>query len=219
MTDADATYAFARRAFGGWQHSVGSGEARALTARTDKKPAPNRGRVGRKAISTDVTRGGTNQDRATRSGANTHNRHRYPTPSGGGRTDQRPAWHCFGLRFPARRHTNHSGSTSQLSATFSRSRIVPDLPCLLVMVCILAKGSGDCASPAYHDHPPRRLLLNFPDTIQLSAIAGVGVILIRQPRRFSEQSPKAAWGRAQPNLRAGSPQKETKHRGGRCPLF
>jgi hypothetical protein len=22
--------------------------------------------------------------------------------------------------------------------------IVPDLPCLLVMVCILAKGSGDC---------------------------------------------------------------------------
>jgi hypothetical protein len=32
------------------------------------------------------------------------------------------------------------------------------------MVCILAKGSGDCASPAYHDHPPQRLLQNFPDT-------------------------------------------------------
>jgi hypothetical protein len=32
----------------------------------------------------------------------------------------------------------------------------------LVMVCILAKGSGDCASPAYHDHPPQRLLQNFP---------------------------------------------------------
>jgi hypothetical protein len=31
-------------------------------------------------------------------------------------------------------------------------------------VCILAKGSGDCASPAYHDHPPQRLLQNFPDT-------------------------------------------------------
>jgi len=42
--------------------------------------------------------------------------------------------------------------------------IVPDLPCLLVMVCILAKGSGDTQSPAYHDHPSRRLLLNFPDT-------------------------------------------------------
>jgi hypothetical protein len=34
----------------------------------------------------------------------------------------------------------------------------------LVMVCILAKGSGDCASPAYHDHPPQRFLQNFPDT-------------------------------------------------------
>jgi hypothetical protein len=33
----------------------------------------------------------------------------------------------------------------------------------LVMVCILAKGSGDCASPAYHDHPSQRLLLNLPD--------------------------------------------------------
>jgi hypothetical protein len=32
------------------------------------------------------------------------------------------------------------------------------------MVCILAKGSGDCASPAYHDHPPQQLLQNFPDT-------------------------------------------------------
>jgi hypothetical protein len=32
------------------------------------------------------------------------------------------------------------------------------------MVCILAKGSGDYASPAYHDHPPQRLLQNFPDT-------------------------------------------------------
>jgi hypothetical protein len=30
-------------------------------------------------------------------------------------------------------------------------------------VCILAKGSGDCASPAYHDHPSQRLLLNLPD--------------------------------------------------------
>jgi len=38
------------------------------------------------------------------------------------------------------------------------------------MVCILAKGSGDCASPAYHDHPPRRLLLNFPDTIALGYV-------------------------------------------------
>src|SRR3984893_5790163 len=123
ITDADATYTFARRAFGGWQPPVGSGESRALTARTDKEPAANRGRVGRKAISTDVTRGDTNQDRPTRSGANTHNRHRYPTPSGGGRTDQRrPAWHCFGLRFPVRRHTDHSGSTSRLSATFSRNR-------------------------------------------------------------------------------------------------
>src|SRR5204863_171713 len=26
------------------------------------------------------------------------------------------------------------------------------------------KGSGDCASPAYHDLPPQRLLLNLPDT-------------------------------------------------------
>src|SRR4051794_21396136 len=32
------------------------------------------------------------------------------------------------------------------------------------MVCILAKGSGDYASPAYHDHPPQQLLQNFPDT-------------------------------------------------------
>ena len=32
------------------------------------------------------------------------------------------------------------------------------------MVCILAKGSGDCASRAYHDHPHQRLLQNFPDT-------------------------------------------------------
>jgi hypothetical protein len=42
--------------------------------------------------------------------------------------------------------------------------IVPDLPCLLVTVCILAKGYGDCASPAYHDHRPHRLLQNLPDT-------------------------------------------------------
>jgi hypothetical protein len=35
-------------------------------------------------------------------------------------------------------------------------------------VCILAKGSGDCASPAYHDHPPQRLLQNFPDTTDLA---------------------------------------------------
>src|SRR6202023_736502 len=118
-----ATCTIARRAFGGWQHSVRGSESRALTARTDKELAPNRGRVGRKALSTDVTRGDTNQDRPTRSGANTHNRHRYPTPSGGGRTDQRrPAWHCFGLRFSVRRHTDHSGSTSRLSATFSGSR-------------------------------------------------------------------------------------------------
>jgi hypothetical protein len=39
------------------------------------------------------------------------------------------------------------------------------------MVCILAKGSGDCASPAYHDHPPQRLLLNFPDTIESGEVA------------------------------------------------
>ena len=35
-----------------------------------------------------------------------------------------------------------------------------------VMVCILAKGSGDCASPAYHDHPPHRLLRNLSDTTE-----------------------------------------------------
>src|SRR6202008_2244812 len=106
ITHADATYTIARCAFGGWQHSGGSSEARALTARTDKETAPNRGRVGRKALSTDVTGGDTNQDRPTRPGANTHNRDRYPTPSGGGRTAQRrPSWHRFGLRFPARRHT------------------------------------------------------------------------------------------------------------------
>src|SRR4029077_8121752 len=53
---------------------------------------------------------------------------------------------------------------SSSSARRALTSIVPDLPCLLVMVCILAKGSGDCASPAYHDHPPQRLLQNFPDT-------------------------------------------------------
>src|ERR1700758_3201973 len=141
ITHAHATYTFARRAFGGWQHSVGSGEARALTARIDKKPAPNRGRVGRKAISTDVTRGGTNQDRPTRSGANTHNRYRYPTPSGGGRTGQRrPAWHCFSLRFPARRHTNHSGSTSQLSPTVSGRRRSNRLRVVSCCYCAAAGG-------------------------------------------------------------------------------
>jgi len=29
-----------------------------------------------------------------------------------------------------------------------------------VRMCILVKGSGDCQSLAYHDQPPRRLLLN-----------------------------------------------------------
>jgi hypothetical protein len=47
--------------------------------------------------------------------------------------------------------------------------IVPDLPCLLVMVCILAKGSGGCASPGYHDHPPQRLLQNFADTAEVQS--------------------------------------------------
>src|SRR5215469_12714838 len=46
----------------------------------------------------------------------------------------------------ARRNSSSSARTAWMS-------IVPDLPCLLVMVCILAKGSG-----------ARRLLLNFPDT-------------------------------------------------------
>jgi hypothetical protein len=35
------------------------------------------------------------------------------------------------------------------------------------MVCILAKGSGDCASPAYHDHQPQRLLLNLSDATEM----------------------------------------------------
>src|SRR6202035_5198345 len=49
---------------------------------------------------------------------------------------------------------------------------------LLVMVCILAKGSGDYASPAYHDHPPQRLLQNFPDTTLARRLSGR-----RQPSR------------------------------------
>src|SRR5271169_899232 len=61
------------------------------------------------------------------------------------------------VRTSARRNSSSSLKRALTS-------IVPDLPCLLVMVCILAKGSGDCASPAYHDHPPQRLLQNFPDT-------------------------------------------------------
>jgi hypothetical protein len=41
------------------------------------------------------------------------------------------------------------------------------------MVCILAKGSGDYASPAYHDHPPQRLLQNFPDTTLASKTSSI----------------------------------------------
>jgi hypothetical protein len=32
------------------------------------------------------------------------------------------------------------------------------------MVCILAKGSVTTKSPAYHDHPLHRILLNPPNT-------------------------------------------------------
>src|ERR1700722_11850566 len=64
---------------------------------------------------------------------------------------------CSAVRTSARRNSSSSLRRALTS-------IVPDLPCLLVMVCILAKGSDDCASPAYHDHPPQRLLQNFPDT-------------------------------------------------------
>jgi hypothetical protein len=38
-------------------------------------------------------------------------------------------------------------------------------------VCILAKGSVIATSPAYHDHPPQRLLQNFPDTTNSPPIA------------------------------------------------
>src|SRR5712671_2387435 len=64
---------------------------------------------------------------------------------------------CSAARTSARRNSSSSLRRALTS-------IVPDLPCFLVMVCILAKGSGDCASPAYHGHPPQRLLQNFPDT-------------------------------------------------------
>src|SRR3954465_6627570 len=64
---------------------------------------------------------------------------------------------CSAVRTSARRNSSSSLRRALTS-------IVPDLPCLLVMVCILAKGSGDYASPAYHDHPPQQLLQNFPDT-------------------------------------------------------
>jgi hypothetical protein len=47
--------------------------------------------------------------------------------------------------------------------------IVPDLPCLLVMVCIL-EDPVIAQSPAYHDHQPHRLLLNFPDTTELRRV-------------------------------------------------
>src|SRR5438874_13509770 len=66
---------------------------------------------------------------------------------------------CSAVRTSARRNSSSSLRRALTS-------IVPDLPCLLVMVCILAKGSGDYASPAYHDHPPQQLLQNFPDTTQ-----------------------------------------------------
>src|SRR3954447_26437888 len=58
---------------------------------------------------------------------------------------------CSAVRTTARRNSSSSLKRALTS-------IVPDLPCLLVMVCILAKGSGDYASPAYHDHPPQQLL-------------------------------------------------------------
>ena len=44
--------------------------------------------------------------------------------------------------------------------------IVPHLACLLVMMCILAQRIRVIAtSPAYHDQPAQRLLLNVPGTI------------------------------------------------------
>ena len=38
-----------------------------------------------------------------------------------------------------------------------------DLPCFVVMVCILAKDPVIATSSEYHDHPPQRLLLNLLD--------------------------------------------------------
>src|SRR5712671_6717341 len=64
---------------------------------------------------------------------------------------------CSAVRTSARRNSSSSLRRALTS-------IVPDLPCLLVMVCILAKGSGDCDITRIHDHPPQRLLQNFPDT-------------------------------------------------------
>jgi len=69
------------------------------------------------------------------------------------------------------------------------------------MVCILAKGSGDCASPAYHDHPPQRLLQNFPDTTLASqlplkrsyfGVAPDGLIPIREWPRLAPSCRKPA---------------------------
>jgi hypothetical protein len=47
-----------------------------------------------------------------------------------------PSTSCSAVRTSARRNSS-SAARSALAS------IVPDLPCLLVMVCILAKGSGD----------------------------------------------------------------------------
>src|SRR3954465_7147446 len=81
------------------------------------------------------------------------------------RPSRRPRPPSSPLRAPpasAVRTSARRNSSSSLRRALTS--IVPDFPCLLVMVCILAKGSGDYASPAYHDHPPQQLLQNFPDT-------------------------------------------------------
>src|SRR5437763_4164992 len=62
----------------------------------------------------------------------------------------------------ARRNSSSSAKTALTS-------IVPVLPCLLVMVCSSPKDPVIATSPAYHDHPPQRLLQNFPDTTDFNA--------------------------------------------------
>src|SRR5712671_5311318 len=81
---------------------------------------------------------------------------------------------CSAVRTSARRNSSSSLRRALTS-------IVPDLPCLLVMVCILAKGSGDCPSPAYHDHPRQRLLQNFPDTTGVTKAGEAQVGGLRGP--------------------------------------
>ena len=90
--------------------------------------------------------------------------------------------------------------------------IVPDLPFLSVMVCILAKDPVTAKSPAYHDHLLHRILLNLlnatlrPLTHSIFAASNTSSAMNADPLAFLQRE------RRQRSKAVGVPVTSTEHR-------